>query len=112
MAYERNQKAVQKCLNEDCPFIKKRTKLLGGEVYWGDETGFRNDCRHSRGYAPKGKTPVVTVTAKHFSSNINSAVNNRGTIRFMIYDENMTARVLFRFFNRLINDAKGRYFSY
>ena len=95
-------------MNEDYPFIKKRAKLIGGQVYWGDETGFRNDCQHSRGYAPKGKTPVVTVTAKRFSSNMISAVNNRGTVRFMIYDENMTAPVLLRFFNRLIKDAKGK----
>ena len=108
MAYERNPKAVQKWLNEDYPFIKKRAKLIGGQVYWGDETGFRNDCQHSRGYAPKGKTPVVTVTARRFSSNMISAVNNRGTVRFMIYDENMTARVLLRFFNRLIKGAKGK----
>ena len=108
MPYERNPKAVQKWLNEDYPFIKKRAKLIGGQVYWGDETGFRNDCQHSRGYAPKGKTPVVTVTAKRFSSNMISAVNNPDTVRFMIYDENMTARVLLRFFNRLIKDAKGK----
>ena len=109
-AYERNPNAVQKWLDEEYPFIKKRAKLFGGEVYWGDETGFRNDCQHSRGYAPKGKTPVVTVTAKRFSSNMISAVNNRGTVRFMIYDENMTARILLRFFKRLIKDAKGKVF--
>ena len=70
-------------MNEDYPFIKKRAKLIGGQVYWGDETGFRNDCQHSRGYAPKRKIPVVTVTAKRFSSNMISAVNNRGTVRFI-----------------------------
>ena len=28
----------------------------------------------------------------------------------MIYDENMTARILLRFFKRLIKDAKGKVF--
>jgi len=79
-------------------------------VYWGGETGFRNDCQHCNEYAPNGKTPVVTVTAKRFSSNMISAVNNRVTLRFMIYDGNMTAQVLLRFFNRLINDSKGKVF--
>jgi hypothetical protein len=110
MAYDRNSKAVQKWLNEDYPFIKKRAKLLGSEVYWGDETGFCNDCKNSRGYAPKGKTSVVTVTAKRISSNMIWVVNNHGTLRFMIYDQCMTARVLLRFFIRLINDAKGKVF--
>jgi transposase len=110
MAYDRNPKAVQKWLIEDYLLIKKRAKLLGGEVYWGGETGFRNDFQHSREYEPKVKTSVVTVTVKRFSSNMISAVNNRGTFRFMIYDKNMTARVLLRFFSRLINDAKGKVF--
>ena len=109
-AYERNPKAVQKWLDEDYPEIKKQSKAIGGQIYWGDQTGVRNDCQHSRGFAPKGKTPVVTVTAKRFSSNMISAVNNRGTVRFMMYDENMTARVLLRFFKRLIKDSKRKVF--
>ena len=109
-AYERNPKAVQKWLDEDYPTIKKRAKASGGEIYWGDETGGRNDCQHSRGFALKGKTPVVTVTAKRLASNLISAVNNRGTVRFMMYDETMTTRVLLCFFKRLIKDSKRKVF--
>ena len=109
MAYERNPKAVQKWLVERrLPIYQKTRQTHCWPIVLGDETGFRNDCQHSRGYAPKRKIPVVTVTAKRFSSNMISAVNNPGTVRFMIYDENMTARVLLRFFNRLIKDAKGK----
>ncbi len=109
-AYERNPKAVKDWLDNTYPGIKKRASVEDAEIYWGDETGIRNDCQHSRGYAPKGETPVVEINAKRFSTNMISAVNNRGTVRFMMYGENMTAKVLLRFMKRLIKDAERKVF--
>ena len=43
-AYEQCSKAVQKWLDEDYPLIKERAKGVGAEIYWGDETGVRNQC--------------------------------------------------------------------
>ena len=104
-AYERNPKAVQKWLDETYPEIKKKAKKEKAEIYWGDETGVRNDCQHSRGYAPRGKTPIIEVTAKRFSINMISAINNQGLVRFMVYKETMTARLFLRFLKRLIKDS-------
>ncbi|MAE18270.1 hypothetical protein CMK12_04915 [Candidatus Poribacteria bacterium] len=44
------------------------------------------------------------------SKNINiiSTVTNQGKVRFMIYDEKMTAPVLIRFRNRLLREAKKK----
>ena len=109
-AYEQCSKAVQKWLDEDYPFIKKRAKLFGGEIYWGDETGVRNQCQHTRGYAPKGQTPIVKTQAKRLSFNMISAITNQGTVRFMTYHESMTVKVLLKFFKRLIKDAKRKVF--
>jgi hypothetical protein len=38
--------------------LKKRAKLEGAEIQWGDETGVRNNRQHGRSYAPKGKNPT------------------------------------------------------
>ena len=110
MAYERKPKAVKEWLDNTYPEIKKRASQEGAEIYWGDETGIRNDCQHSRGYAPKGKTPIVEINAKLFSTNMISAVNNQGAVRFMMYGGNMTAKVLLRFMKRLIKDAGRKVF--
>ncbi|WP_299589702.1 IS630 family transposase, partial [uncultured Microbulbifer sp.] len=72
-AYEQNPKAVKKWMEEDYPGIKQRAKQEGAEIYWGDETGIRSDCQHERGYAPKGKTPIVKLNAKRCSLNMISA---------------------------------------
>lgn len=109
-AYERKPKAVKEWLDNTYPEIKSRASEEGAEIYWGDETGIRNDCQHSRGYAPKGQTPIVEINAKRFSTNMISAVNNQGTVRFMMYGENMTAKVLLRFMKRLIKDAGRKVF--
>ena len=109
-AYERSPKAVQQWLDETYLEIRTKAAHENAEIYWGDETGSRNDCNHSRGYAPKGQTPVIEINAKRFSVNMISAINNRGLVRFMIYKSTMNARVLLRFFRRLIKDSGRKVF--
>jgi len=47
--------------------IKSRAKAEKAEIYWGDETGMRNDCQHERSYALKGKTPMIRLNANRTS---------------------------------------------
>jgi len=53
-------------------------KQEDAEIYWGDETGLRNDCKHERGYAPKDKTPVIRLNAKRESINIDLSDHESG----------------------------------
>ena len=43
-AYEQRAPEVQKWLKEEYPEIKARAKQQNAEIYWGDETGLRNNC--------------------------------------------------------------------
>ncbi len=65
-AYERNPKAVQEWLDNTYPDIKNAHWSIMPRFIGGDETGIRNDCQHSRGYAPKGKTPIVEINLRGF----------------------------------------------
>ena len=109
-AYEQNPKAVQCWLDEQYPEIKKRAKKEKAEIYWGDETGVRNDSQHERGYAPKGKTPVVRLNAKRSSINMISAITNQGKVRFQVYEGSMNADRLIEFLKRLIKSAEKKVF--
>lgn len=104
-AYEQNPKQVAQWLKEDYPAIKEQAMAENAEIYWGDETGIRNDSQHERGYALKGKTPVVKLNAKRGSTNMISAINNQGKVRFHVYDNNMNADILISFMKRLIKDS-------
>ena len=92
------------------PAIKARCKAEKGEIYWGDETGINNYENYSRGFAPKGEPPVLKVEAKRERINMISAINNYGTVRFMLYDTKMTQQRFIEFLERLVTDAKRKVF--
>ncbi len=105
-AYEQRPREVRKWLEEEYPHIHSKARKEQAEIYWGDETGLRNDCQHERGYALRGKTPVIRLNAKRESINMICAVTNQGKVRFKLYEGNMDAQTLIDFLKRLIKDAK------
>ena len=107
-AYEQNPKAVKKWLEKEYPEIKVKAKEENAEIYWGDETGVRNDSQHERGYAPKGATPIVKLNAKRVSLNMISAVTNQGKVRFQLYEGTMNADKLIEFLKRLIKASNRK----
>jgi transposase len=104
-AKEQNPQAVEKWLKEEYQTIAATAKKEKAVVYWGDETGVQNEANRVRGYGPKGKTPVLKVTAKRAHISMISAITNEGQVRFMLYKEAMTQEKLITFMRRLVKDA-------
>jgi transposase len=109
-AYEQRPDKVRQWLDEQYPAIHARAKAENAEIYWGDETGLRSDSQHVRGYAPKGKTPILRFNAKRASINLISAITNQGKVRFRVFDGTMNTDILIDFMQRLIKDAKRKVF--
>ena len=109
-AYEKNPKAVKKCLNESYPAIAKQAPKKGAQIHWGDETGVLNNAYYHRSYAPAGKTPSIRLAAKREKISMISSVTNQGKVRFMIYEKAMNAKILITFIRRLIKDIEKKYF--
>lgn len=107
-AYEQSPGAVREWLDGKYPEIHARAQAEKAEIYWGDETGLRSDCQHGRGYAPKGKTPIVRLNAKRASANMISAITNQGKVRFRIFEGSMNADVLIDFCERLIKSTRRK----
>ena len=61
VAYQRDDKAVQKWLNEDYPKITELAKEENADIFWRDETRIRNDEPKGRSYSPIGVTLVQEV---------------------------------------------------
>jgi len=106
-AYERNEAAIQRWLDEDYPAIAARAKREGARIWWGDETGLRSRHYSGNGYSPRGKTPVTRGSGKHFGCNLISALTNRGQLVFMVYDDKFNAEVFREFMERLIKHNDG-----
>jgi len=109
-AYEQNPKLVEQWHQTVYPEILARAKQEKAEIHWGDETGIQNDAYNAKGFAPKGKTPVVRINAVKSRVNMISSITNRGKVRFMLYRETMTAKVLIKFMSRLIKDSDRKMF--
>lgn len=109
-AYEQKPAAVKKWLEEEYPAIAQRAKAEGAEIHWGDETGLRSDDVRGRSYAPKGQTPVVQVCSNRESLSLISSVTNQGKVRWMVFGGALNAKILIRFFKRLIQSAERKVF--
>src|SRR3954466_2546500 len=109
-AYEQDPAAVRRWLRQDYPDIVARARQARGIIFWGDETGLRSDDVRGRGYAPRGRTPLVRVCQKRASLSLISAVANKGELRWMIVDGAVNAPTLIRFLERLVRDAGRKVF--
>ena len=105
-AYEQRAPEVRRWLKQDYPAIP--AKQEDAEIYWGDETGLRNDCQPERGYAPQGQTPVIRLNAKRASLNMISAVTNQGKVRFRFFEGSLNTDVLLDCLRRLVTDAQRK----
>jgi transposase len=109
-AYEQDPKKVAHWLDAVYPTIASRAKQEKAEIHWGDETGIQNNVYNAKGFSPKGNAPIIRLNAKKTSINMISTVTNRGTLRFMLYQEKMSGKVLIKFMSRLIKDIDRKVF--
>ena len=109
-AYTQDPKAVAEWLEETYPQIERRAAKGGGEIHWGDETGVRSTCQHSRGYARPQDTPELKVPGSRFSVNMISTITNQGKVRWLIYQGKMNAGLFIVFLTQLIAGASKKVF--
>ncbi len=107
-AYERSDFKVQRWLTEEYPAIKKQAAHEKAEIFWADEMGLRSDHTSGKTYGRKGQTPVVPITGDRFGCNMISALNNRGTLYFMVFKDRFKTDVFLDFLRRLIRQAKRK----
>lgn len=101
-AYEQDPKVVETWLKSEYPAIQQRAKQEEAEIAWGDESGVRSDAQVGRGYAPVGETPEIRLNTQRVRVNYIASIDNQGTVRFMLYTQNLTAQVFILFLERLI----------
>ena len=99
---------MEQWLSEEYPAIHRSAKAENAEIYWGDETAVQNVANYVRGYAPRGKTPIVKVRAEKMHINMISAISNLGKLHFLLYSEAINSERLIGFMEALIKTANGR----
>jgi len=107
-AYEQRPEQVDAWMKESYPAIKAKAKAEKAEIWWGDETAVKPEAHVRRGFAPKGKTPVVRQPAKRFHSSLISAINNQGKMQWMALTEALNAETFLKFLRQLIKHRKRK----
>ena len=107
-AYERNDEAIARWLDEDYPTIVKEAKREKAAIYWGDEMGLRSDHVSGTSFAPMGQTPVTRATGQRFGCNMISAITNRGALAFMVFEGKFQNPVFIEFMKRMLKQIKGK----
>jgi hypothetical protein len=101
---------IEKFKKEEYPAIAKRAKAENAEIYWGDETGVDNRENFERGFAEKGKPPVLPLPTKKERVNMISAITNQGSVRFKVYEETMNQRLFIDFMACLVRESTRKVF--
>lgn len=101
-AYQQDPAQVEQWLKKQYPAIKREGKKQKREIFFGDEAGFHATAQYGGTWAPKGKTPIIKTTGQRIKVNCISAVNNNGSLRFMLYDGNFNSERFIEFLKRLL----------
>lgn len=85
-ALEQRPEEIRRWLKDSYPALLARAQAEGALIYWGDETAVKEDANWIRGYAPRGKTPVLATPTRWRKLSMISAISARGQISFRIVE--------------------------
>lgn len=102
-AYQQDPEKVQEWLNKTFPAIKKEAKKQKRDIYFADEAGFHATAQYGTTWAPVGETPIIRTSGRRQKVGCISAINNKGKMRFMIFEEMFTGLVFIDFLKRLMH---------
>lgn len=106
-AYERDEKAVKKWVADVYPKVKKYAKKHRAEIFWLDEASIRSDDPLQRTWGEKGKTPIVKTSGQRQSINAISALSNRGSFWYHVYNRKFTGDKCIDCFRRFLKNRKS-----
>lgn len=105
-ALQQDPLKVKKWLEKDYPAIKAEAKKEKREIYFCDEAGFHATAQYGSTWAPKGKTPIIKTSGKREKVNVISAINNKGKLRFMVFEQSFNSLQFIIFLKRLMHKQK------
>ena len=109
-AYEKDDQAVQRWLEEKYPTIRQQAKKEKARICWGDEMGLRSDHSVGRSYGKRGQTPIIPGTGQRFGCNIISAITNQGSLNFIVFKGRFNTDIFLTFLKRLTKQVEQKVF--
>ena len=107
-SYKRDEKKISHWLKTEFPAIKKRAKQQKADIYWEDETSVETGDIRGKGYAPKGRTPIVKNTEIKVKISMISAITNQGKVFWKLHNGTIEAVKFLNFVKRLVYNKKNK----
>ena len=105
-AFQQNRSLVEQWLRREFPRIRALARKQGATVFFEDEAGIRSDFHAGTTWAPRGCTPVVSVTGERFGLNMLSAISPKGELQFMVIEGTVNSDRFCEFLDRLVHNAE------
>lgn len=109
-ALEQDPVKVRTWLEEIWPQLLARARTEGATILWGDETAVKEDANWVRGYAPRGRTPVLKTRTRWEKLSMISAISARGEIAFQIVEGAINTDRFIAFLELLLQQVQGKIF--
>ncbi|MGC9163773.1 MAG: IS630 family transposase [Thiomonas sp.] len=107
-ALEQDPVRVAAWLRQEYPQIAARAKAEGAHILWADETAVKEDANWVRGFAPAGRTPVLTLPARWNKLSMISAISARGEVVFEIVEGSIDTARFIAFLDKLLAQATAK----
>lgn len=91
-------------LQEQYPAIDQEAKEEKRTIYFSDEASFHATAQYGTTWVPEGETPLIKTSGKREKVNVISAINNKGKLRFMVYEKSFNGSVFIEFLKRLMHN--------
>jgi transposase len=107
---EQHPVVLGKWLKVEYQAIAQKAKQHRAEIYWGDETVLKPDFQRGQRHSACLQRPVVRLCGSTRRITMVCAINNQGTVRFMVCQGATDAKTMVAFLERLIKDSNRKVF--
>ena len=92
-ALEQRPEKIEAWLKETYPTLQMKARLEHAVIYFGYETAVGEEAVWVRGYAPKGKTPVLEKPNRWDNLSMISAILAKGEVSFRMIEGRFNASI-------------------
>ena len=107
--YEIDEQAREQWLRKEVPKIRKTVRKYRALLYFQDESNVSLTAFLGKTWAPRGKTPKLTVTGKRGGVAAMSAVSKRGHLLFRLHEKRITSVEVIDFLAQMLRYHKRRH---
>ncbi|MEK6946401.1 MAG: IS630 family transposase [Nanoarchaeota archaeon] len=107
-AIQQDKTLVQKWLTEEWPKIQAHCRRWRAIVYFEDEAGVSLIPELGKTWAPRGETPLVSVTGAKGGLSVTSAISPSGRLLFRLEKEKVTGELHIEFLQQILDRHRNR----